>query len=216
MRKESKRAMDKAEKGGRDPLEEDADIYCYPANSPYNSMDGYYRRLTDTQKAALVEMQKWVVDTDVDMAALCRHTLHPYLTLLRYLRANGFDTDKAKEHMAKNIAWRKENRVDAIAASLPEDLLGCSLAALTRFFPHWHCGHDTQGRPVLYKQYGKFDVAKLKEITTMDAVMDYHVWEQEACLSLCVAESHQRGVIVDTVTAVMDLENMKLAQVRRV
>ena len=53
--------------------------------------------------------------------------------------------------------------------------------------------HTYSGRPVLYKQYGKFDVTKLKKITTMEAVMKYHIWEQEACLKLCVEKSIEKG-----------------------
>ena len=173
--------------------ESGSELYFYPANSPYNDIDGYYRRLNNEQQEALVEVQKWVIDKDIDMATLCKHTLHPTLTLLRYLRANGFDVEKSIEHMSANIQWRIDTKVDELTRMQPEDILGCSLPSLTQFFPHWHSGYDTTGRPVLYKQYGKFDVAKLKEITTMDAVMKYHIWEQEACLSLCVAQSHKRG-----------------------
>ena len=46
---------------------------------------------------------------------------------------------------------------------------------------------------MLYKQYGKFDVSKLKTITSMDAVMKYHIWEQEACQRLCIEQSMARG-----------------------
>lgn len=46
---------------------------------------------------------------------------------------------------------------------------------------------------MLYKQYGKFDVTKLKTITSMEAVMKYHIWEQEACLRLCVKQSIKTG-----------------------
>ena len=187
--------------------------YYYPVNSPYNNSEGFFHHLTTEQADALLQVQKWVVDDDVDMANLTPHTLHPVLTLLRYLRANGFDAEKAIEHMSKNIEWRAENKVDELTTMNPEDILGCSLASLTTFFPHWHCGYDTTGRPVLYKQYGKFDVGKLKEITSIEAVIRYHVWEQEACLSLCVAQSHKKGAIIETCTAVLDVQDMKLSQV---
>ncbi len=75
--------------------------------------------------------------------------------------------------------------VDGIVASKPEDILGCSLEALTAVFPHWHSGYDKTGRPVLYKQYGKFDAGKIKKMTTVADLMKYHVWEQEACIKLC-------------------------------
>ena len=59
------------------------------------------------------------------------------LLLLRYLRANGFDTAKTIQHILKNIAWRQEMGVNEIAEQLPEDILGCKMSELTAVFPHW-------------------------------------------------------------------------------
>jgi hypothetical protein len=50
----------------------------------------------------------------------------------------------------------------------PEEILHIhSLNEITSMFPHWHCGYDKVGRPVIYKQYGKFDCAKLLKITSI-------------------------------------------------
>jgi CRAL/TRIO domain len=162
------------------------DLYYYPTGTPGSEQHGFYRRLTSEQQEALKAIQKWAVGTDVNIANLGVHTLHPTLTLLRYLRANNFDIEKTTEHIARNIAWRAEHGVDELIKKRPEDILGCSLESLTQYFPHWHCGYDRVGRPVLYKQYGKFEVSKIKSITTVDNIMKYHIWEQEACLQLCV------------------------------
>ena len=47
----------------------------------------------------------------------------------------------------------------------PEQLLGCAMDSVTSVFPHWHSGYDKTGRPVLYKQYGKFEATLLKKLT---------------------------------------------------
>ena len=65
------------------------------------------------------------------------------LVLLRYLRANGFDTSKAMQHIVKNIAWRQEMGVSEIVEQLPEDILGCKMSELTAVFPHWQVGYRT-------------------------------------------------------------------------
>lgn len=48
--------------------------------------------------------------------------------------------------MRKNILWRKENGVDKILENKPEEILGCSMEALTEVFPHWQLGTDKTGR----------------------------------------------------------------------
>ena len=96
--------------------------------------------------------------------------------------------------MRKNISWRKEHGVDRILENKPEEILGCSMEALTEVFPHWQLGTDKTGRsglycivlycmcvvsavvrhpnraalflrPVLYKKYGKFDATLIKKLT---------------------------------------------------
>jgi hypothetical protein len=70
--------------------------------------------------------------------------------------------------------------VALINTKTPEELLGIDrLSDLTSVFPHWHSGFDKYGRPVLYKQYGLFETSTLLKMTSIDAIMNYHIWEQE-------------------------------------
>ena len=106
--------------------------------------------------------------------------------------------------------------VQDILACRPEEILGVSdLGEITCLFPHWHCGFDKLGRPVMYKQYGHFDCSKLLKVTSIDALMKYHVWEQEACMEMCKRQSLRVGYIVETLTAVIDVKHMVLSQVTR-
>lgn len=194
-------------------VESERELYFYPPNTSGSDTDGYFHRLDHYQKEALVELQKWAGDNDVDIVSLSIHTLHPTLTLLRYLRANGFDSDKAMAHILSNIKWRDKMNVKKLVKMSPEEILGCPMQLVTEVFPHWHCGSDITGRPVLYKQYGKFDVGKLKEITSMEAVLNYHIWEQEACSRMCMEQSHKKGMIIETCSTVMDVQDMTLRQV---
>ena len=70
-------------------------------------------------------------------------------------------------------------------------------------------------RPVVYKQYGKFDASVVKKLAggSFDNVIRYHVWEQEVAAQLCVAQSHKLECIVETVTGVIDVKDMKLSQI---
>jgi hypothetical protein len=86
---------------------------------------------------------------------------------------------------------------------------------LQRYLPHWQCGFDKTGRPVIYKQYGSFENNLLSEISAIDCVTKYHVWEQEVISKLCYEQSKKTGRIVETSFAVMDLEGMQMRQVTK-
>ena len=90
------------------------ELFFYPPNTAGSNNEGYFHRLNPEQKETLLEVQKWVREKGIDMSSLGKHTLHPTLTILRYLRANGFDADLAITHMTTNIAWRIENKVDEL------------------------------------------------------------------------------------------------------
>jgi hypothetical protein len=133
---------------------------------------------------------------------------------LRYLRANSFSVEKTISHILTNLSWREEQGVIHLLASRPESILGVnSMSEITGIFPHWHSGYDRFGRPVIYKQYGNFDVSRLLKVTTLDALMKYHIWEQEACMDMCYRRSLKCGIIAETVTVVIDVKGMVLSQV---
>ena len=41
----------------------------------------------------------------------------------------------------------------------------------------------------------------------------YHIWEQEVCAALCADQSHKLQCIVETITGVIDVKDMKLSQI---
>jgi hypothetical protein len=188
----------------------------YHVNSPYYDRTGYLGCLTEEQLFALEALQNWVVDESVDICDLALNSLHPRLTLLRYLRANKFSVEKAIEKIRLNIAWRGEVKVKEIINLRPDEILGCTMSDLVEFFPHWQSGHDKHGRPVLYKQYNNhFDASKILKMSSTEAITRYHIWEQEACMRLCYEQSKHTGHIVETLTAVIDVKGMQLYQVTR-
>ena len=186
----------------------------YQEESPYLT-SGFLNNLSPPQEASLKLLLSWVNESDEDILTdLSLFALHPVLTLLRYLRANSFNTEKTKVHISKNLKYRKEMGVNSLMSKTPEYILGVkSMSDLTEMFPHWHCGFDNFGRPVLYKQYGRFNATELFKITSLDAVLKYHLWEQEACMELCILQSKKLGFIVETITAVIDIKGMKISQV---
>lgn len=100
----------------RSIMMEETDLFFYPPNTAGSNNEGYFHRLNVDQKEALLTVQRWVVDKKIDMTLLSSHTLHPTLTILRYLRANGFDPDITITHIKTNITWRLEMKVDELVS----------------------------------------------------------------------------------------------------
>lgn len=163
--------------------------YLYPPSiqEVVSKTGTYWNSLSAENSAKLQALEEWMAshdnvkgDGDDDSssssdpnsssrsssAALYVNSLHPKLVLLRYLRANHFDVEKTKEHISSSLEWRHRMQVPLLLQQhTPEQLLGCAMGSVTSVFPHWHSGYDKTGRPVLYKQYGKFEATLLKKLT---------------------------------------------------
>lgn len=50
---------------------------------------------------------------------------------------------------------------------------------------------------------------------SLDNVLRYHIWEQEACIKLCTLQSQRSGMTVETITGVLDVKDMTLGQINR-
>ena len=71
-------------------------VYPYPAGTPgHEGANGQYlHKLTPATEEALVATIKKGFDEKLEFLHICNGSLHPTLTVLRYLRANGFDSSK--------------------------------------------------------------------------------------------------------------------------
>jgi hypothetical protein len=120
--------------------------YQYPPNSPglLSKNGDYYNNLSPDLEAKLNEILKCVGDDQIN--ALNTHSLNPSLTVLRYLRANDLDSEKAIDHMNRNILWRKQFKIEELKLITPESILQCGIDDLCAVFPHWQIGHDKTGR----------------------------------------------------------------------
>ena len=125
--------------------------------------------------------------------------------------------EKTKEHMTKNMEWRRKVNVNHIRKQDPEDVLGCSFRNLLELMPHWQFRYDREMHPVLYYQIGRYNITDIKNATggSFDSVVKYHVWEQEALTRLCAAQTRKTGFVVDSVTAVVDLQHLSMQHASR-
>lgn len=193
--------------------------FPYPEHTPgsdfKNNGGKYLRNLSDANKAVLFELQQWVVTDNINLRELCTHVLHDDLLLLRYLRANNFNTKKAKKQMLKVIEWRRSQNISELMTQTPEQILGCRLADLMEHFPHWHSGFDKTGRPLLFKQQGAFEMKQIKALCggNFDRIIRYHVWEQELIGRVCYEQSLRTRTIIETITVVLDVRGMTMSSI---
>ena len=167
------------------PTSPPAESYLYPPSiqEVVSKTGTYWNSLSPANSAKLQVLEEWIASNDNEnggssgsgndssdpnsrSSALYVNSLHPKLVLLRYLRANHFDVEKTMEHISCSLEWRHRMQVPHLLQQhTPEQLLGCAMEKVTNVFPHWHSGYDKTGRPVLYKQYGKFEATLLKKLT---------------------------------------------------
>lgn len=187
------------------------ELTSYPEGSDgFNSESGYAHNLNSDQKSGLLSMQQWIVENSIEMRTLGRFSLHPILTLLRFLRANRFDIDLTIAHILATVKWRKEVNVDWLANQKPTVILGGHCRSMDSMMRQWHCGFDRCDRPVLYKEYKQLDWQQFKNPALVDAFTKYHIWEHEMCMKLCLIQSRKQDHIVEAVTIVLDLQHFSM------
>jgi hypothetical protein len=191
--------------------------FQYPAGSTgaTSTAGVFYHNLSAENEKKLGEVMAWAQAGKVDLLKVNKHALNPKLTVLRFLRANKFDVKKTQKAITGHLAWQDEIKLDELMKRSPESILTCEISAFTDLYPHWHYGNDKTGRPVMYKQYDKFLAGAIKRLTgdTFDNVMKYHIWEQEVSAELCKRQSLKNQAIIETITGVIDIRDMKMAQI---
>lgn len=173
----------------------------------------YYHTLSPENEEALAAVNTFMDSHKIEIKSLGNYGLHQDLTLLRYLRANNMDVDKTIEHIKRNIEYRKEHNVSEVFNSTPNELLGAKLSDVLEYLVHWQYSFDKTGRPIVYRQYGKIDASKIKKIAGFENVMKYHIWEQELIVRMCTEQSFRLGQIIETITVVIDVQDMRMSQV---
>lgn len=172
---------------------------------------GYLGCLSETQNAMLMSVEKWFTEEGFDITDLCLNALSLHLVLLRYLRANKWYAKHAMKHISRNIKWRADNNVKELVKMNPSEIVGFDIQKIMVISPHWQTGFDKLGRPIVVKHYcEQFDATQCKNMSSLEALARYHIWEMEAAMRLCYEESCRSGYIVETISAIVNVDGLRV------
>jgi len=156
--------------------------------------------LTPAQQDAKVEEMRGIL-----VARGAWKPCFDFHTLLRFLRAREYELDKAVSMFLDHLQWRQENRVDHILHEFDfkerEEFLS--------IYPQGYHKTDKKGHPVYIQHLGRVDMPKIRQVSTDERTVKYHIQEYERCLNtifpIC---SRVAGRQIDKSFAIMDVKGV--------
>jgi len=121
--------------------------------------------------------------------------------LYRFLRGYSLDVAAASAALNKSLKWRKENKVDEIAAKVAKMEIHefPYHEKMSRLNPqNVHHGFDKYGQPLALAQLGRLDPNLLIKILSDDAIREYMIYFMEYKRNVLSALSREKGVIFRT------------------
>ncbi|XP_032241405.2 SEC14 cytosolic factor [Nematostella vectensis] len=152
-------------------------------------MSGYLGDLSLTQEKSLNEF----------IELLSKETQADERTLLRFLRARGFDVQAAYKQYLSTVEWRKKNGIDSILDK-PRPLD-------KEFREVMSCGfhkQDKEGRPCYIEYTGRTDVSALVKLP-VDQVIRRHIWNCEYQIARMAELSQNSDTVVETMVHIHDM-----------
>lgn len=157
--------------------------------------------LSDDQRSQLQEMK------DLLANALDAGEVEADVWLLKFLKFHAWSPDKAAEAYTAMRVWRKEFKVDEVAAG---ELPGGELMRMT--VPHAYTGVDKRGRPIYLEKSGKIHVDALSGGLPAEVVIKSHVYGLERLRGLMRDSTERRGdgKTVEHFVTILDLAGLGL------
>ena len=190
----------------------------YSDVSGLNAAEGYIFSLTLGQERALALLRERLQESG-RMSQVKMEVRRPAETvdtfLLRFLRARDFEVEAAYEFLVEDLSWRAKKDVHALKTKTLAEVLGCSeedAATVMEGFPSYQHGFDRSGMPVIYRAYGEFEIWKMTKLTTVDRLVDLHIWENEHSLDAMNARARETGEAVEALFVVIDAADWSIMQ----
>lgn len=131
----------------------------------------------------------------------------PY-ELTRFLRARGWELDRAKAMCENTVRWRREFGCD----KLIEDFHFEEATRVMQIYPQFNYWTDKGGRPIYIERIGRLDVPKLFKTTDTDRMLRHHVREWEIMIKIkFTASARMHGHYINQTFTVLDLKGINLS-----
>jgi len=139
--------------------------------------------------------------------------------LLRFLRAREYEVDKALSMFLDNLQWRQENRIDhilhefdfkereAFLSIYPQGYHKTDKKVSTGQLHTRLMNRPMKGHPIYIQHLGRVDMERIREVSTDERTVKYHIQEYERCLKtifpIC---SNLSGKQIDKSFAIIDVK----------
>ncbi|EMD31744.1 hypothetical protein CERSUDRAFT_119316 [Gelatoporia subvermispora B] len=174
----------------------------------YRPLPGRLGNLTPTQEQALEQLRRELQDEGSFVPERMDDA-----TLLRFLRARGFDVAKAKAMILGYEQWRKDFGVDDIMQNFDFK----EKAEIAKYYPQYYHRIDKDGRPIYIERFGILDTKALYATTTQERLLKRLVYKHEKFITERLpACSRAVGHPVETSCTILDLHNATMSQFYRV
>uniref|UniRef100_A0A0A9YEI5 SEC14-like protein 1 n=3 Tax=Lygus hesperus TaxID=30085 RepID=A0A0A9YEI5_LYGHE len=162
----------------------------------------YLGQLDLMQESKLVQLRK-------SFAQLHKAKVPNDSTLLRFLRARGFQVDKARHFLSESLSWRKKHGVDKMLSEYKIPPI------VESYFPGgWH-HHDKDLSPVYLLRLGQMDVKGLLRTVGEDGLLRLTLATCEEGLRLTEEATLTSGSPVSTWCLLVDLEGLNMRHLWR-
>ncbi|XP_056143219.1 SEC14-like protein 1 isoform X2 [Lampris incognitus] len=177
------------------------------AGSPDDKLDADYIRrylgdLTPLQESRLIRLRQWLQEMHKGKIPKDQH-------VLRFLRAQDFNLDKARELLCQSLTWRKQHQVDFLLDSWEQPQL------LQDYYTGgWH-HYDRDGRPLYILRLGQMDTKGLVRTLGEEALLRQVLSINEEGLRHCEENTRVFGRPISCWTCLVDLEGLNMRHLWR-
>lgn len=174
----------------------------YHPDSPCANKSGYYPNINEEQLRCVNSLKILIDSEGLEFS----DDEVEFFKLLRFLRARKFNVEQAMAMIRADCHWRRDVVGYDLILEDAQDVLGCDLARVYQYFPTWLQGFDKQHRPVSYRQFGKFEIWQILQLTSFQSLVRFHAWESEMAIRQMFSKSREMGINVETFVCVVDAQ----------